>query len=304
MQDSLLTVIGLSMIAFANIVGGNDNISKDNAGITEEQTEVSDYNYEKKILFVSESMEELFFSGASEVLTLLTNEIGSNLDNFKEAVPNNSYLQRHLRNIIVENGRAMLNISKVHSRLTRQVRKFVVRCCGSSSCSYSSRQNQRRTGFGNGYGFGNNGMGGFSPWNGFQSNSNVNRGSQGFASKAIAMVLPSGVSISCPGCAPGWQQNLNFGHGVGFIPITCPGCPAGWQQMLNMGPGVEFEEETTTVTTTTTVATTVETTTEETTTEETTTEETTTEETTTEAGGTTAAKGGGLGDLIGGFLSG
>ncbi|CAB3373266.1 Hypothetical predicted protein [Cloeon dipterum] len=247
-------------------------------------------------------MEELFFSGASEVLTLLTNEIGSNLNNFKEAVPNNLHLKRHLRNIIVENARAMLNISKVHSRLTRQVRKYVVRCCGSSSCSYSSRQNQRRTGFGNGYGFGNNGLGGYSPWNGFQSNSNVNRGSQGFASKAIAMVLPSGVSISCPGCAPGWQQNLNFGHGVGFIPISCPGCPAGWQQMLNMGPGVEFEEETTTVTTSTTEeTTTVETTTEETTTEETTTEETTTEETT-EAGGTTAAGKGGIGDLLGGLL--
>ncbi|XP_059475975.1 uncharacterized protein LOC132196992 [Neocloeon triangulifer] len=268
---------------------------------------------DQKILFMTTDMEEHLFSGASETINQLTHELGTNLKTFQESVNNPLKLKRHLQNLSVIHAEKLRNFSFVTARIKRQVRK-VIRCCGGNSCSYSDRANTPRTGYGNGYGFGNgygyglNGYGGYSPWDGTQTDSNVNRGTQGFKSVAVAMVLPHGVSISCPGCAPGWQQNLNFGHGVGFIPITCPGCPKGWQQMLNMGPGVnggggndyEDESSTTPATTTTTVPTT---TTELTTTEETTTEEVTTEaETTTEGATTAAAAGGGLGGLLGGLL--
>jgi len=59
------------------------------------------------------------------------------------------------------------------------------------------------------------------------------RGEMEGGDRAVATLRDGGVSVSCPGCAPGWQQQLKISPERGHIPIVCPGCDAGWRQWLS-----------------------------------------------------------------------
>jgi hypothetical protein len=130
------------------------------------------------------------------------------------SMPTTIYHCKKLTHIVLKLQNKVLLCIVAHRRVRRN---YIVRCCGGRSCSYSSRSR-------------------FSQSRWTSPNHDValrGRSELLGGDRAVATLRDGGVSVSCPGCARGWQQQLKISPKQGHIPIVCPGCDAGWRQWLS-----------------------------------------------------------------------
>ncbi|XP_059477504.1 uncharacterized protein LOC132197916 isoform X3 [Neocloeon triangulifer] len=106
---------------------------------------------------------------------------------------------------------------------TRVRRRIIVHCCGDLSCSYSSRSGLQISKASSSIAY----------WDNYFSVLRDREKSEDMGDRAIATIRENGLSIACPGCAPGWQTNLKIDQEHGHIPISCPGCDVNWRSLLS-----------------------------------------------------------------------